>query len=413
MKTSTLERGQALILIVFAIVGLVAVTGLAVDGGMAYSDRRNAQNAADASALAGALAHIRGRDPVAAANSSALKEGFNNNGTTNTVSVTVTNVGIGYCPNLMTGKDITVQISWRSTTYFAPVLGVRQINNTVRATARSCDSYVGPIFPGNAIVALAPSGIGFDAAGTPNWAVYGGGIFSNSSGTPSARCKGASDVLAPSLTTVGSVTFQCAADVHLTTTGATQFKFSDYSGLLPHAPTCTGDARKVGNFWVAQKDADGSKVAFSGNMQFGPGLFCVTNSPGPFHGTIQGSGVTFYLMPANFTMKLSGGGTFTATAPTSGKYMGLLMFSAPQLSGGVLQSTQSIDLRGNGTGDVRGSIIVPSANVTMFGNSNSTGYSTQIIAYHVDSGGTSNIFINYNASVGFQTDQPAWLTLLR
>jgi hypothetical protein len=313
----------------------------------------------------------------------------------------------------MSGKDITVQITSHSTTYFAPVLGIRQLTNTVRATARSCDSYVGPIFPGDAIVALAKEGIGFDAAGTPGWSVSGGGIFSNSSGTPSARCKGASDVVAPSLTTVGSVTFQCAADVHLTTTGATQLQYSDYMKLLPEPPKCDGTAKKIGSYWVAQPYADGSDVAFSGDMKFGPGLYCVTNSPGPFHGSIEGNGVTFYLKQPNFTMKLNGGGSFTATAPLSGPYMGLLMFSAPQVSGGVLQSTQSIDLRGNGTGDVRGSIIVPSANVTMFGNSGSKGYSTQIIAYHVDSGGTANINIQYNTTVGFQTDQPAWLTLLR
>ena len=49
------ERGQALILIALAAVGLFGMTGLAIDGGMVFSDRRNAQNAADTAALAGAL----------------------------------------------------------------------------------------------------------------------------------------------------------------------------------------------------------------------------------------------------------------------------------------------------------------------------------------------------------------------
>ena len=39
------ERGQALILIVFAILGLFGVTALAIDGGNVYADRRRAQNA--------------------------------------------------------------------------------------------------------------------------------------------------------------------------------------------------------------------------------------------------------------------------------------------------------------------------------------------------------------------------------
>jgi hypothetical protein len=148
-------------------------------------------------------------------------------------------------------------------------------------------------------------------------------------------------------------------------------------------------------------------------MHFGPGLFCVTNSPGPFHGQITGNWVSFFLMPSDFHMTFNGGGNLTATAPTIGEYAGVLIFSAPQLSGRTLQGTQAIDFRGNGTGDVTGSIILPSADVTMFGNSNSNGYMTQIIAYHVDSGGNADIHINYNAALSYQASHPAWLTLLK
>ena len=56
MKPKSLEeRGQALILIAFAAIALFAITGLAIDGSNKYSDRRHAQNAADAAALAAAL----------------------------------------------------------------------------------------------------------------------------------------------------------------------------------------------------------------------------------------------------------------------------------------------------------------------------------------------------------------------
>ena len=46
------ERGQAIVIAVFVIVGLLAVTGLAIDGGSAMLERRRMQNAADAAALA-------------------------------------------------------------------------------------------------------------------------------------------------------------------------------------------------------------------------------------------------------------------------------------------------------------------------------------------------------------------------
>ena len=74
------ERGQALILIVFAIIGLIAMTGLTVDGGLAYSDRRNAQNAADNAAYAAALAKVRGQDLNTAVQSVATSNAYTSNG---------------------------------------------------------------------------------------------------------------------------------------------------------------------------------------------------------------------------------------------------------------------------------------------------------------------------------------------
>ena len=56
------ESGQALIVIVFALVGLIGMIALTVDGGFAYSDHRHAQNAADTAAFAAARAKIRGED---------------------------------------------------------------------------------------------------------------------------------------------------------------------------------------------------------------------------------------------------------------------------------------------------------------------------------------------------------------
>src|SRR5512138_849421 len=55
------QRGQALILITLAAIGLFAIAGLAIDGSIKYSDRRHAQNAADTAATAGALELARKR----------------------------------------------------------------------------------------------------------------------------------------------------------------------------------------------------------------------------------------------------------------------------------------------------------------------------------------------------------------
>jgi putative Flp pilus-assembly TadE/G-like protein len=57
MIAKALEKGQALILIALAAIGLFTFSALAIDGSRVYSDRCHAQKAVDAAALAGALAH--------------------------------------------------------------------------------------------------------------------------------------------------------------------------------------------------------------------------------------------------------------------------------------------------------------------------------------------------------------------
>jgi hypothetical protein len=119
-------------------------------------------------------------------------------------------------------------------------------------------------------------------------------------------------------------------------------------------------------------------------------------------------------MPANFSLKFNGGGNLTASAPTSGEYKGILMYLAPQFdANGNLLNTQSLDMRGNGNANLVGTILAPSADVTMFGNSGTGAFNTQVIAYQVDSGGTANITVAYQANDNFQVAQPITLTLLK
>jgi Flp pilus assembly protein TadG len=411
------ERGQALILITLAMIGLIAMTGLTVDGGMAFSDRRSAQNAADSAAFAAALAHSRGQNLTTSGQSVALANGYNNNGGTNIVTITSQNSPSGACPAGATNnKDITVEITSIVNTTFANIVGVQQVTNVVTATTRSCGTYVAPLFNGNAIVSLAPSGKGFDASGTPDWTINGGGIFSNSNSCPSVDRNGSADVSIQS--GFGITTPGCAQGLNgiPTISGGSvpQYTWEQYKSLLPRTPACNGVATKVDGIWQPQAGKDGSTVAFSGDMVFASGLYCVTNSPGPYHGTISGSGVTFYVTNANFSMKFNGGGNLTASAPTAGDYAGVLMYLAPQVNGsGALANTQEIDLRGNGSQDIVGSIIAPSADVTMFGNSGSNGFKSQIIGYQVDSGGNADISITYNAGQNYQAAQPMQISLLK
>jgi Flp pilus assembly protein TadG len=426
MITKASEKGQALILITLAAVGLFSFAALAIDGTRVFSEKRHAQNAADTSALAGALAYTRADDDddfdaviTTAAESRATSNGFDD-GATNDVTVVITDAPSADCPANTDGKEITVNIVFYMNTTFTRVIGRNEVTGAVTATSRACGSYHGPPFNGNAIVSLAPSGVGFDAHGTPDWTITGGGIYVNSDNrnpTAAAICGGSAGITAPSITVVGETDFTCST-VNIASTNentGNQISYSTYSALFPREPACDGTATFSGGQWHPEAGKDGSQVNINGSMDFAPGLYCVTNSPVNDVDTLTGSEVTFYMMRSDFRMILNGNGEgIDATAPTSGEYRGVLIYLAPQVdANGNLIMTQELDLRGNGSGDLIGTIIAPSADVTMFGNSGTGAYNSQVIGYQVDAGGNADITIHYQAAENYQATLPNTLTLLK
>src|SRR5688500_13350547 len=53
-RSERAPRGQIVVIVALALTTLVAMVGVVVDGGMAWSNRRQVQNAADSASLAGA-----------------------------------------------------------------------------------------------------------------------------------------------------------------------------------------------------------------------------------------------------------------------------------------------------------------------------------------------------------------------
>jgi Flp pilus assembly protein TadG len=105
------ERGQLIVVFALALVALIAMVGLIVDGGDTFLQRRDEQNVADSAAMAAGYAYVNGQDPTAAALSAASDNGFVNgqNGT----SITVT-VGSG---------SITVDVSRPHRNFFSGIVG--------------------------------------------------------------------------------------------------------------------------------------------------------------------------------------------------------------------------------------------------------------------------------------------------
>jgi hypothetical protein len=181
MNHKKYEKGQALIIIVFAIVGLIGITGLTVDGGRTFADRQSAQSSADAAALGAALAKVRGQDITARALGIAATNGYVNNTTHDTI--TVTNPPGPGCKgeaSVYAGDSqyIHVMIVTNVDTYFAPVIGIPQTHNCVEATARGTTNFAGSPAYGLGITTLKPNGHSLDFTGSGPVTIEGG-ITSN------------------------------------------------------------------------------------------------------------------------------------------------------------------------------------------------------------------------------------------
>jgi hypothetical protein len=119
-KLNQSEHGQNLVLFAVIMVVLVALAALVIDGGFAYTKRREAQNAADAGALAGANALCAGNPGLA--EPQALDYAINRNGATAAEVIQST-------------KVITVTTTIPHQTFLAGIFGTEVVTTTATASA--------------------------------------------------------------------------------------------------------------------------------------------------------------------------------------------------------------------------------------------------------------------------------------
>jgi Flp pilus assembly protein TadG len=395
------EKGQALIIIALAAVVLFGFAALAIDGSMAFSDRRHAQNAADTSAMAGALAFTRGKDITTAATSRATNNDYTDNGTTKIVTVTITDVPTGACPGKAPGKDVEVKITSVVNTTFARILGKTQMTNVVRATARGCGYIVAPLFPGNAIVSLNKNNnpCAFDSgkSNAAHWTVKGGGIFSNGC---AASKNGNSVTLDPGecVTSVGTAqNFTCMQP------NQTSQAINYPDGIKMPPNPCDGT---IGDVGLPQ----GSGSTFTN------GIYCISDMDALDKKDIVLNNATLYVTDLDFDLKFAGGGGFSGTPTASGTYSNYYMIIAmaptpcPDFNS---KNAQVIQFRGNGSGTFSGTILAPSACLDLRGNGESSGIHTQLIGYNVSSNGNAEVYINYKAEENHRDPYEPFVTLLK
>ena len=400
-KFSRNERGQALIIITFAIIGLIGLTGLTVDGGMAYSDRRQAQNAADSAAFAAALAHVRGTDLEQTAQNIATTNGYDDNGVSNDVSISWVDSPSGVCPVGTTDNlDITVDIVSHIDTTFAAVVGIRQMTNTVTATTRVCGVYIAPIFGGNAIVSLndgnSPCAYFSGDSNSAKWTITGGGLFSN--GCAESKNSNSVDLDDD----------QCVSTVDNSATGfdsgdvcsgnASPYDSEYVDSIMPANP-CDGDPGDIGVTPTAAQ--------LDGTAPFTNDVYCIDNMDALDGNDVVLENATLYVTDNDFDLKFAGGGGFSGTPTNTGEYSSYSIIVAdngspcPDFTPPGNIDAQVMEYRGNGSGVLYGTILAPTACIDLRGNAGSGSnddpliVNSQIIAWNVSSNGNATVTVNY------------------
>lgn len=126
------EAGQALVLVAVLLLGLVAVVGLATDGGLVFAQRRDLQNLADGAALAGAMqideGAYRGGGAVTLDRAAARQA----------AETYLAGAEVTYT-TAASANGVEVEVSRRATLGFLRVIGIDDV--TISASARAAPRY--------------------------------------------------------------------------------------------------------------------------------------------------------------------------------------------------------------------------------------------------------------------------------
>lgn len=434
MRTShQKERGQALVLIILAIVGILGISALAIDGGMLYAERRRAQNAADAAVYAGALVRATKGD-LTTAQKAALSQATNN-GFTSGGETTVVFVNPPESPSPYVGNQAYYQV--RITSDVAPIFSQfvfsGKLKYTVEAVARAATP--SPFANGAAMFATSTQDGECDAlffGGNGLTTVVGGDVVS-SNPTDNGNCTagqigGTGDVkmedgsvrvrggwryvgggevfgtLVENDTTVTPVDILPPPDCSDAPTPAAPYE-ANYTDSKGVTKTYT---------WISPgKYGDFSWKNGDGNLMLKPGMYCIEGSKNGGFSVSGGDvrsyddpstplmeGVFFVVTKGNFSM--GGNGTININRADN------LMLDGFQWGGWLLympsNNTGQVTFGGGSGTTYTGTLYAPGPTTNpsaqpkciVDGGSGSVGLSAQVVCYSIKVVGNGNVYIKYD-----------------
>lgn len=392
------EVGQAVVLVGLGLPVLLGGAGLGIDAGLQFTERRQAQVAADAAAYAAAVeiasnwsASDRATTAIAAARAYALANGYDN-ATNNTVTVNIPPTSGAYVGDTAYAE---VKISVTVNTAFIRIAGPQF--QTVTVTARAVGGATGPPTP-YAIIALSTTASpAFSATGGAQITAEGAGILVNSSAATAMSCTNSAQIEVESgrLDVVGGASVSCEVEPPVTT-GARQLRDPlaylarpDGSGLTTYG------AVSVTNGTTTLDPGIYPSISVSGNgrIRMRPGTYVIkgggisVTGNGRIDDETPGDGQGVFVLNAcaDFPwtagacgeIKVAGNGNLTLEKATTGAWAGVSIWQP-------CENTQTLSFTGGGGGSggftTSGTVYVPCAGVSVSGNDNVNIENGQLIA---------------------------------
>jgi hypothetical protein len=436
MKKNRSESGQVIVFLAAGFILLMAIVALAIDGGMIYSDRRHAQNAADAAALAGGsgaayymrvnglnyVSFLCGSSEIINTQSAAEHQAITIAGQNDYVidADISDNHGVtAVCEINDLGSyqdkhiDLITKLTKETATNFAHLFYSGPLLNQVEAVTRIYPP--APLAFGKAIVALDDSpcsgnqsGVIFSGSSTTT--ISGGGVWSNGCLTGNGTNfnvtvnNGGVGYAGSSTGTLANI---IPSPQHIPAPlprSSTSVNEPSCAGLPSRSVPKTGDA-------ILQPGAYDQIHWTGGVLTLDPGLYCISGTKGLDiqGGSLTGIGVTIYLQAGGATINGSVS-PVDLRAPVespdpSPAVPGILMYMAKE-------NSSKISLTGNSTSFYLGTIYAPKGDLFISGTaSTNPTFNTQLIGYTVEVSGGALIDINFSDDENYEN--PPYLDLIQ
>ncbi len=407
------RKGNVAVFTAVCLTVLVGAAAFALDGGRLLHSRRAVQAAADAAALAASdglflnyqtYAGLDGDGTAkAAALARAAANGFNNDGTTNQVTV-----NIPPASGLHAGQAgyAEVIITYYQERDFSAIWG----STTLPVTARSVG--VGKWVPfRDGILVLDPYSPGsLTNGGGGQIQVVNADVIVDSNAPNAAVATGGGTVSAsnfyitgvPGTSTSGSGTFNGPIwDNQVPTPDPLAY-------IPPPDPTTltvqsTKQTNMAGNqTYYLQPGVYVGGIHASGqaNLVLAPGIYYMQGGGFSFtgQGSFTGNGVMIYSDPQsnNDMVNINGLGQINWTPMTSGPYAGIALWQRRD-------STNTVTLTGNGTSAIYGTFYAQHGLLSTTGNGGQDVLGSQYISYDVKLGGNGNFNITWQQQTSART----------